>query len=123
VTTIASATGAGPAENAIEDEVEELVRQYADVEAAEEGGITFYLLPNVAMKPGRTPARVDLLLCPVARDGYESRLFLSERVHGGPQQNWNGHIRILERNWVAVSWRTPKGLRMAQMVAHHLGAF
>lgn len=123
MSTLPNAAGAGAVEERIEDEIEELARQYPDLEAAEEGGVTFYLLPNVAMKPGRSPAHVDLLLCPTPRDGYESRLFLSQQVQGGPPQNWNGRIRVLERNWVAVSWRTPKGLRMAQMVAHHLRAF
>jgi len=106
------------------DQVDELKRLYPEVSAAEEGGVTFYLIPNSATPPGRTPATVDYLLCPVPRDGYESRLFVSQQVTGGPTQpNWNGNIRVLERNWVAASWKSPVGLRLAQMVAYHMRAF
>lgn len=106
------------------DPFDELLQLSPELQQAVEAGVTYYLLPNLAMPPGATPARVDALLCPTARDGYESRLYLAERVSGGKHTlNWNGQIRVLERNWYAVSWRTPAGLRPAQMVAIHLEAF
>ena len=36
--------------------------------------------------------------------------------------NWNGSVRIAERNWHAFSWRTPGDLRLAQMLSVHLKA-
>lgn len=105
-------------------ELDELLLLWPEVEEAVEAGVTFYLLPRLAMPPGSTPPRVDALLCPTPRDGYASRLYLAERVTGGAKRlNWNGQIRVLERNWHAASWRTPAGLRLAQMVAVHLEAF
>ena len=105
-------------------ELDELLQLCPELQQAEEAGVMYYLLPQLAMPTGVTPARVDALLCPTPRDGYQSRLYLSDRVAGGKQLlNWNAQIRVLERNWQAVSYRTPGGLRLAQMVAIHLGAF
>lgn len=106
------------------DPLGELLQLCPELRQAVEAGVTYYLLPNLAMPSGASPARVDALLCPTPRDGYESRLYLAERVTGGTRPlNWNGQIRVLERYWCAVSWRTPAGLRLAQMVAIHLEAF
>jgi hypothetical protein len=113
-----------PSTDVANAEIEELLQLCPELQQAEEAGVTFYFLPRLAMPAGTTPARVDALLCPTPRDGYESRLYLAERVSGGKQPlNWNGNIRLLERNWFAVSYRTPQGLRPAQMVVVHLGAF
>jgi hypothetical protein len=107
-----------------DDQVDELIGQYPGVAQAEEGGIVYFLLPDLEMPAGCAPARVDALLCPTTRDGYASRLYVADKVTGGPSQNWNATgVRILERNWHAVSWRTREGLRLAQMVRVHLDAF
>jgi hypothetical protein len=107
-----------------DDPLDELLQLCPELQLAVEAGVTYYLLPNLAMPPGASPPRVDALLCPTPRDGYESRLYVAERITGGTQPlNWNGQIRVLERNWHAVSWRTPAGLRPAQMLATHLKAF
>jgi hypothetical protein len=99
----------------------ELVRHYPGAGAASDGGVTYYLLPNLELPQGCSPARLDALLCPTNRDGYESRLFYSSLVSGCPDRNWNGRDqRILERNWYAFSWRTRAGLRLSQMVQAHL---
>ena len=107
-----------------DDEIQELKSAFSDAMVYEEGGYTFFLLPQVQMPKECTPARMDLLLCPTDRgDGYPSRLFFSERVAGpGPQPNWNSSVRIIERTWHAYSWKRPGALRLAQMVADHLGA-
>ena len=116
---------------AIDDQVCELARAFPDARAAPEGGVTFYLLPSVTLPAHCQPRTVDLLLCPSQRDGYETRLFLSQQVQRPPhpdekkRHNWNGHARILERNWHALSWQIPGVLRMRllQMVLCHLEAF
>lgn len=107
-----------------QDPLDELLQFCPGLQQAVEAGVTYYLLPDLAMPPSASPPRVDALLCPTPCQGYESRLYVAERVTGGKHElNWNGQIRVLERNWHAVSWRTPSGLRLAQMVAVHLEAF
>jgi hypothetical protein len=104
------------------EQVSELVAIYKNVQATDEGGVTFYFLPSLAMPQGASPATVDAVLCPARRDGYESRLFVAAPVTPA-RASWNGAIRLLERNWMALSWRTQPGLRLAQMVSAHLDAF
>lgn len=107
-----------------ESEIEELKHYCSAVSAASEAGCTFYLLEGLKLPPSCKPACVDALLCPTQRDGYPSRLYFAERVATPVVRNWNGQVRVLERNWYAFSWRvnTPN-LRPAQMVSHHLRAF
>lgn len=109
------------------DQLEELKLMASNIGTTEEGGISFLLLPDYRLPDGCIPIVVDLLLCPSQRDGYESRLFFSEKVQpvekpGRVALNWNGSIRIAERNWQAFSWRTPTNLRLAQMLSIHLKA-
>ena len=105
------------------DEITELKKLAPKVQRCDEGGVTFYLLPQLALPSGCTPERVDALLCPTPRDGYPSRLFFDEQVRASGNQNWNGAARILERNWYAYSWMVPEpGLRLAQIVMAHLRA-
>lgn len=104
------------------DQIEELKVIAPDLSLAEEGGTTFLLIKNLSLPDGCKPAVVDALLCPSPREGYESRLFFAEKITGGPSRNWNGNLRVLNRNWYAVSWRTSAGLRLAEMVLVHLKA-
>lgn len=110
---------------AADDELRELLRQYPGLEEGTEAGVTYYFLPGVRLPEGCTPDRVDALLCPAGRDGYPSRLFLEEAVTCRSDRNWNAsNVRILERNWFAVSWMLKTtNLRLAQLVAAHLEAF
>jgi len=91
--------------------------------AAEEGGIKYYLLPQLDLPEGCTPGKVDALLCPVGRDGYPSRLYFAVKIECGVPHNWNGSVQILDRTWVAISWKTEAGLDPIQMVRVHLRAF
>ena len=106
------------------DQIEELKRLYPGVQHCEEGGFTFFLLPDVALPDGCSPGRADLLLCPMIRDGYSSRLFIAKRVTTSASLNWNGSCYILDRNWYAFSWMADpcdqNDLRLAQMVALHM---
>lgn len=106
-----------------EDQVAELKLICPDVSAVEEGGCVFLLLPGLHLPEGCSPVCIDALLCPTARDGYDSRLFFSERLQTKTERNWNATgVRIAERNWHAFSWKTSPNLRLAQMVAAHLRA-
>lgn len=106
------------------DQIEELVALFPGVKRGEEAGTTFFFLPALAIPTDGVSTVADALLCPTDRDGYPSRLLLSKPIVAGRAVNLNAsNVRILDRNWFAVSWRVAKGLRLAQMVAAHLDAF
>jgi hypothetical protein len=107
-----------------QDEVDELKAIYgqAAAAAAEETEITYVRLDGLPMPTGSSPTNVDVLICPVARDGYAARLYFSERVSSTVPLNWNGNAFILGRNWVAFSLNVPANLRLAQIVAVYLRA-
>jgi hypothetical protein len=111
------------------DQIEELKAMFPLVAKCDEGNVTFFFMPDAPLPNGTKPARADLLLCPFPRDNYNSRLFFSAKVerasnNGREALNWNANqVRLIERNWFAISWKTPAGLRLAQMVAIHLKAF
>jgi hypothetical protein len=108
-----------------QEQVEELKSAYPSVLAATEGGVTYFLIPQMPMPDGTIPESVDVLLCPTAdRHGYPSRLFFSQQVKGKKPLNWNTNgVRILERNWCAYSWKiNGSGLRLFQLLALHLKA-
>lgn len=103
------------------DQIEELSRIYPNAQMAEEGGLTFFFLPDLQL-PGCTPEKIDALFCPMARDGYTSRLFFSEQIVGRTNRNWNGNARILDRTWFAISWKISPNQRLVQMISSHLDA-
>lgn len=107
------------------DQIEELKSAFPTVFSAEEGGTTYFLIPNFELPSGSSPAVVDVLLCPTAdRHGYPSRLFFSEQVKSPKPLNWNTNgVRIFERAWFAYSWKISQpGLRLMQILALHLKA-
>ena len=105
------------------DQISELKLLAPELRVAQEGGYTFIHITNLRMPEGCTPDTVNALLCPEPRDGYSSRLFLSEQVINRPGLNWNGNIRVLEQNWFAISWQTQPGHRLADMLIFHLKPF
>ena len=105
-----------------DDEVQELARLYPDVQRAEEAGATYFLIPQLPLPAGQTPNVTDVLFCPGGRDGYPSRLFLGVQLPHAKSPNWTA-VRILERNWYAVSWRIREDLRLVQKLRAHLDAF
>jgi hypothetical protein len=58
-------------------EIAALKTLYPEISAAEEGQVTFLRIENLILPDGANPQTVTGLLCPVLRDGYQSRLFLS----------------------------------------------
>jgi hypothetical protein len=106
-----------------EDQLTELKQFFGEIQTAKEGGITYVFLPGARLPSGCVPQRMDLLLCPMPRDGYESRLYFASHVQSTKSNlNWNGNTRVLERNWVAYSWKIQGGLRLLQMVQAHMQA-
>lgn len=108
--------------NFSEDHISELNRIYPNAQMAQEGGLTFFLLPDIELPDGCNPKRVDALFCPMPRDGYTSRLFFSERIGSCNNPNWNGNARILDRTWFAISWKISVNQRLVQMIRSHLDA-
>ena len=107
------------------DQVDELRTLYPGVQWGEEGGHTYFLIPQLPMPINCLPASMDVLFCPTPRDGYPSRLFFSEQVHVSKALNWNAHgVRILERIWCTFSWRISEApsLRLTQLLRTHMEA-
>lgn len=105
-----------------ENQIEELKKIVPSISYAEEGGYTYILLENLNLPEGCVPSGINALLCPSPREGYASRLFFESMITVCPQRNWNGRIRVLERNWFAISWQVPSNLRLAEILLVHLKA-
>lgn len=107
-----------------QDQVQELKRLFSDVSYAADGGYDYFLIRNVTLAKPCIPETTDVLLCPNAREGYNSRLYFPSRIQCGKQLNWNGTTFIFDRQWHAFSWQLqPIERRLAQMVASHLRGF
>jgi len=106
-------------------QIEELKKVCPTLKEHEESGTPYIYLPSLGLPTGCQPGVLDALLRPVSTDGYNSRLYFSEKVNpaGSAALNWNtSGVVILQRAWFAFSWRTPAGLRLIQMLALHLKA-
>ncbi len=107
--------------NIPQDQIEELKKYFGEVGACSEGGLIYLFIPNLQLPEGCKPEKVDALLCPMPRDGYNSRLFFAEKIIVRSSPNWNASgVRIIERNWHAFSWKVAQNLRLSQMIACHL---
>lgn len=108
-----------------DEQLNALKSVFPDLEVGKEGGTEFVHIRDMPLPDGCVPNRVDGLLCPSARDGYPSRLFLSEQIsHSGKGTNWNAAgVRILGRQWWAVSWKTRDAQTLLEMILDHLSAF
>lgn len=110
-----------------QEQIDCLKTLYPGLSMAEEGGLSFILIENLKLPEGCEPRVVKGLLCPMKRDGYPSRLFISAKVsHKGKGQNWNptNGCVILGQQWWAVSWKTTQpDQTLSQMVLDHLLAF
>ena len=102
-------------------QLSELLDVSEDARELSEAGHSYILLPGLQLPAGCNPSRTDGLLCITSRDGYPTRLFLSERVEGRGQ-NWNTY-RILDRNWHSCSWTGVQPGRLVEVLAQHFRAF
>ena len=107
------------------DQTDELKRYCAKVSVLPEGEVTYLYLEGLRLPAGCDPPVCDGLLCPVAKDGYPSRLYLSVQVKSRYPRNWNAiNARIGEKNWFAFSWKIePAAPALAQMLIAHLTGF
>ena len=96
--------------NFTDEQIDELSRVFPDTTQYNEGGVDYFLIPQLALPQGCSPAVADALLCPTVRDGYPSRLFFSEKIETPTSRNWNSlDVRIIERNWNGFSWKIEMG--------------
>lgn len=107
------------------EQIEDLKRYCAKVSAVTEAGVTFLHLETLRLPMGCEPAVCDGLLCPVPKDNYPSRLFLSTQVSGPYTRNWNvSNARIGEKNWFAFSWKVDLAEpTLTQLLVAHLNGF
>jgi len=107
------------------EQTEDLKRYCEKLCALQEGAVTFLYMEGLRLPAGCEPRVCDALLCPVAKDGYPSRLYLSEQVASPYTRNWNcSSARIGEHNWFAFSWRVDlKDPTLTQLLIAHLNGF
>jgi hypothetical protein len=99
--------------------MEEIRRLSPCAQEMTEGSLVYIFLPN--LKHPCAEGVLDGLLCLGARDGYPTRLFLSQSIPARGQ-NWSVHT-ILNRTWHTWSWNyVPANDRPAQILAQHLRA-
>jgi len=96
---------------------------YPSLEVWREGGVDAAFVPLLKVIAAGATHEVQILLWPNARDGYPSRLFVSEKLPGARANNWNS-FAICGRTWWACSWSGVQAtLPLAEMLANHLRAF
>lgn len=106
------------------EQIEELKGYCTKLSALPEGGVTFLYMEELRLPAGCDPSICDALLCPVAKDGYPSRLYFSVQVASRYPRNWNGSTRIGERNWFAFSWMVNLNEpTLTQLLIAHLNGF
>lgn len=104
-----------------EESFAELTKICEGAKEMAEGEYTFVYLPGLKIRTGEHVVSQDALLCLQSRDGYPTRLFLSQQIQGRGN-NWTTH-RIVDRTWYSWSWNyVSSDLRPAQILAEHLRA-
>ena len=107
------------------EEIEELKRYCTKLSLLTEVGVSFLFMEGLRLPAGCEPSVCDGLLCPVPKDGYPSRLYLSTQVTSPYTRNWNvNNVRIVGKNWFAFSWKVELiNPTLAQLLVAHLAGF
>jgi hypothetical protein len=106
-----------------QEQIDELKAIAPSVSLSTEGNFSYLLIENLTLPDGCVPSVTDVLLCPMPREGYQSRIFYPSIISGCPTRNWNAsNVRILSRNWFAFSWTIPPGLTLSETLLFHLNA-
>ena len=106
-------------------ERDELLNLCEEVQEHTEGNIPYLHLRRLNLPANCQPEVLDALLCLGLREGYPTRLFVSEAITSpsSKAQNW-GTFTILSRSWHSWSWNyVPATQRPAEVLAAHLKAF
>lgn len=96
---------------------------YPDAEPWTDGGQALAYLPRLTLLRGATKHVVAALLCPHARDGYPTRLYLDRQIEAPNANNWRA-CTVCGETWWACSWNyVPATLPWPEVLANHLRAF
>jgi hypothetical protein len=107
------------------EENDELKNYCTKLSLFAEGGVNFLYMEGLRLPAGCEPSVCDGLLCPVPKDGYPSRLYLSTQVKSSYTRNRNvSNVRIGEKNWFAFSWKVElTSPTLTQLLVAHLTGF
>lgn len=107
----------------IAKEFEALKALYPDAVLHSECGKEVVFIPRLKFTNNGSLVEREAILYPWDRDGYNSRLFLSQQVSAPKAQNWTAHS-LLSRTWYACSWQgVNNNLSWVEILACHLRAF
>ncbi|MGG1555642.1 hypothetical protein [Paenibacillus ferrarius] len=103
------------------EQVEELKAAFGPkVLVQSEASTEFVHIPGLKMPQGCMPVRTDALLCPSQYCGYESRLFLKDRVQSPGTPNWQASCFLLGTEWQVYSYQGVRHSSLCEMVLMHL---
>lgn len=92
------------------------------VERRNDGNDRFILMEGLRFKAKGVDHQQDALLCLNQRDGYPTKLYLTQQVPG-VHQNWQGPYYILGRPWRSWSWNNVSADQTPiKILASHLQA-
>lgn len=101
---------------------DELRAVYPDAQIVSEAGADYVRIPNMSVMTGGHQRNLTGLLCPTRHGGYETRLFLSERI---PERGNNWTTAYINGSaWHVWSWNgVPSHMTLLQILSAHLRAF
>lgn len=100
-------------------ELARLKKLCAGAELWSEGGHLVFL-PDLKLESGGAKHKLDALLSPGPRDGYDNRLYFSARLP--VPRNWSAYA-LKARSWHAFSWRgVQSGQPWLTILLEHLEA-
>ena len=103
------------------EQLEELKSAFGpEVSVQSEVNVEFIRIPGLKMPQGCVPERTDALLCPTHYCGYDSRLFLKDRVHSPGTPNWQPSCFLLGAQWHVFSYQGVRHPSLREMVLLHL---
>ncbi len=97
----------------------------AGVSTFADSGLRYVLVPALQIPSACNRTVVAALICMDTRDGYPTRLFLSEQVSTTARSlNWNTTTAIAGQTWHAFSWNyVQSSPRPVEVLIGHLAAF
>ena len=110
-----------------EERLRPLLAVVPNAKAFVDGPEIFVLLPALRLQVGDKSYELDALLAPNGANGYQSRLYLSEKIAerteiAGKPANWTERV-IAGRTWHVWSWRdVASSLPLLDMLGAHMVA-
>lgn len=95
------------------------------ISAFVDAGCRYVHLPALRFPMDCAPSSAAALICMDTRDGYPTRLYVSERVVTPSRAlNWNSTVAIAGKTWHSYSWNyVPSSPRPVEVLIGHLAAF